>query len=75
MKILIASGGTGGHLYPALALADALKEKDDHAQVVFVGSEEGMEARIVPSRGFPLRLLKVRPLKVASRPAMAKDQG
>ncbi|GFP34086.1 hypothetical protein HKBW3S42_02426, partial [Candidatus Hakubella thermalkaliphila] len=45
MKILIASGGTGGHLYPALALADALKEKDDHAQVVLVGSEEGMEAR------------------------------
>lgn len=68
MKVLIAGGGTGGHLYPALALADALKEKDDQAQVVFVGSEEGMEARIVPSRSFALRLLKVR--SFSGRPSL-----
>jgi UDP-N-acetylglucosamine--N-acetylmuramyl-(pentapeptide) pyrophosphoryl-undecaprenol N-acetylglucosamine transferase len=68
VKILIAGGGTGGHLYPALALADALKEKDDQAQVIFVGSEEGMEARIVPSRGFALRLLKVR--SFSGRPSL-----
>ena len=52
MKIMIAAGGTGGHIYPALALADEIRKKDKNAEVVFFGSSNRMEAKIIPQAGY-----------------------
>lgn len=59
---LIAGGGTGGHVFPGLAVADALA-KLSPVRVVFVGAPRGLESRIVPMRGYPLELLDVEPMK------------
>ncbi len=51
-KVMIAAGGTGGHIYPGLALAEALKEKNPGLEVVFIGSSSRMEATLIPSAGY-----------------------
>ncbi|MEE8807035.1 MAG: undecaprenyldiphospho-muramoylpentapeptide beta-N-acetylglucosaminyltransferase [Lactimicrobium sp.] len=53
MKVLIAAGGTGGHIYPALALAEILKRKEPDCQIVFWGSSNRMESRLIPEKGYP----------------------
>jgi UDP-N-acetylglucosamine--N-acetylmuramyl-(pentapeptide) pyrophosphoryl-undecaprenol N-acetylglucosamine transferase len=60
--VLIAGGGTGGHLMPALALAGALSTADPGRRVVLVGAQRGIEARLLPTRGFPFRLLPAEPI-------------
>jgi UDP-N-acetylglucosamine--N-acetylmuramyl-(pentapeptide) pyrophosphoryl-undecaprenol N-acetylglucosamine transferase len=60
--VLIAAGGTGGHLYPGLAVADELRRRDPETRVVFVGTRRGLESRIVPPTGYPLELLPILPL-------------
>jgi UDP-N-acetylglucosamine--N-acetylmuramyl-(pentapeptide) pyrophosphoryl-undecaprenol N-acetylglucosamine transferase len=61
-KILIAGGGTGGHVFPGLAVADALRALAD-VEVIFVGTARGIETRVIPDRGYTLELLDVTPLK------------
>ncbi len=63
MRVLIAGGGTGGHLYPGIALARELTRRDAHTAVTFVGTAAGVEARVVPREGFPLELIRVAGLK------------
>jgi UDP-N-acetylglucosamine--N-acetylmuramyl-(pentapeptide) pyrophosphoryl-undecaprenol N-acetylglucosamine transferase len=63
VRILIAGGGTGGHLYPGIALARELTRRDAHTAVTFVGTAAGVEARVVPREGFPLELIRVAGLK------------
>ena len=58
----IAAGGTGGHLFPGLAVADALRARDPLVEVVFVGTPRGLEGRLVPAAGYPLELLPILPL-------------
>jgi UDP-N-acetylglucosamine--N-acetylmuramyl-(pentapeptide) pyrophosphoryl-undecaprenol N-acetylglucosamine transferase len=65
LKILIAGGGTGGHVIPALAVARALVERHC-ADVMMVGTARGLEMRLVPEAGFALRLIEVGPLKSVS---------
>jgi len=60
--ILIAGGGTGGHVFPGLAVAHALNELAD-VTVVFAGSPRGLETKIVPAHGYQLELLEVEPMK------------
>jgi UDP-N-acetylglucosamine--N-acetylmuramyl-(pentapeptide) pyrophosphoryl-undecaprenol N-acetylglucosamine transferase len=60
--ILIAGGGTGGHVFPALAVADALRAIAD-VDIVFVGTPRGLESRVIPTHGYPLELLDVTPMK------------
>lgn len=62
-RVLFAGGGTGGHLYPALALAEALQRRTPRAQVHFVGAERGVEARVLPERGVPHTLLPMEPIR------------
>jgi UDP-N-acetylglucosamine--N-acetylmuramyl-(pentapeptide) pyrophosphoryl-undecaprenol N-acetylglucosamine transferase len=58
MRVVLAGGGTGGHVIPALAIAQQLK-KDFGAEVLFIGTPRGMENRLVPPAGFQLKLVKV----------------
>jgi UDP-N-acetylglucosamine--N-acetylmuramyl-(pentapeptide) pyrophosphoryl-undecaprenol N-acetylglucosamine transferase len=60
--ILIAGGGTGGHVFPGLAVADALKALAD-VDVVFCGTARGIEARVVPARGYRLEIMAAEPIK------------
>jgi UDP-N-acetylglucosamine--N-acetylmuramyl-(pentapeptide) pyrophosphoryl-undecaprenol N-acetylglucosamine transferase len=60
--ILIAAGGTGGHLFPGIAVADELRRRDPAMRVVFVGTPRGLESRIVPRAGYPLEMLPILPL-------------
>jgi UDP-N-acetylglucosamine--N-acetylmuramyl-(pentapeptide) pyrophosphoryl-undecaprenol N-acetylglucosamine transferase len=62
-RVLFAGGGTGGHLYPALALAAALQEERPGTQVHFVGARRGVEARVLPAEGQPHTLLPFEPLR------------
>ncbi|MEX0893304.1 MAG: undecaprenyldiphospho-muramoylpentapeptide beta-N-acetylglucosaminyltransferase [Gemmatimonadota bacterium] len=61
-RVLFAGGGTGGHLYPALALADALAAERPGTACHFVGARRGVEARVLPQRGVPHTLLDLRPI-------------
>ena len=61
MRVLIAGGGTGGHLYPGMAVAEEVVRRG--GQVLFVGTSRGLEARAVPAAGYPLELLEVSGLK------------
>jgi UDP-N-acetylglucosamine--N-acetylmuramyl-(pentapeptide) pyrophosphoryl-undecaprenol N-acetylglucosamine transferase len=63
VRVLIAGGGTGGHLYPGIALAREIKRRDASTAVTFVGTLTGVEARVVPREGFPLELIRVAGLK------------
>jgi UDP-N-acetylglucosamine--N-acetylmuramyl-(pentapeptide) pyrophosphoryl-undecaprenol N-acetylglucosamine transferase len=60
--IVIAGGGTGGHVFPGLAIADALSAIAD-VRVIFVGTARGLEARVIPARNYDLELLDVEPMK------------
>ena len=64
-RILIAGGGTGGHIIPALAVARELKSRYN-AEILFVGTARGMESRLVPQAGFNLELIQIGPLNQVS---------
>ena len=57
--VIFSGGGTGGHLYPALAIAEALTDLRPDVEPYFVGAERGIEARVLPERGLPHTLLAV----------------
>ncbi|MFZ0999825.1 MAG: undecaprenyldiphospho-muramoylpentapeptide beta-N-acetylglucosaminyltransferase [Candidatus Sulfotelmatobacter sp.] len=71
MRAILAGGGTGGHVIPALAIANELK-KHYAAEVLFVGTARGIENRLVPAAGYPLRLVRVGQLKNVSLATRAK---
>ncbi|HKP71044.1 MAG TPA: undecaprenyldiphospho-muramoylpentapeptide beta-N-acetylglucosaminyltransferase [Pyrinomonadaceae bacterium] len=63
MKVLIAAGGTGGHIYPGIAVAKEIMRRDATSEVLFVGTSRGLETRIVPDNGFQLSLINSAGLK------------
>jgi UDP-N-acetylglucosamine--N-acetylmuramyl-(pentapeptide) pyrophosphoryl-undecaprenol N-acetylglucosamine transferase len=67
MKVLIAAGGTGGHIYPGIAVAKELVRRDPDNEVIFVGTAKGLETRIVPESGFQLSLIHSAGLKNVGR--------
>ncbi len=73
--IVVAGGGTGGHLFPALAVADELRRRHPAASVVFVGAARGIETRLVPRSGYPLVTLPLAGLKGAGRGARVRAAG
>jgi UDP-N-acetylglucosamine--N-acetylmuramyl-(pentapeptide) pyrophosphoryl-undecaprenol N-acetylglucosamine transferase len=59
MKLLLAGGGTGGHLFPAISLAEQLKYEEPQSEVLFVGTERGLEARLLPELGWSLKTIEM----------------
>lgn len=60
MKVIIAGGGTAGHINPGIAIAKQIKQKNPQAEILFVGTQRGMETKLVPREGFELKLIRVR---------------
>ncbi len=58
MKVIIAGGGTGGHLFPGIAVAEEFKERSATSDILFVGTVHGIEARVVPKEGFPIKFIR-----------------
>jgi len=67
MRVIFAGGGTGGHLYPGLAIARALVKADKRVEPFFIGAQRGIERDVLPQVGFPFELLDLHPL-YRSRP-------
>jgi UDP-N-acetylglucosamine--N-acetylmuramyl-(pentapeptide) pyrophosphoryl-undecaprenol N-acetylglucosamine transferase len=63
MRCVIAGGGTGGHLFPGVAIAEAFVEKEVGNEVLFIGTEKGIETRVLAEGRFPLRTIQARPIK------------
>ena len=55
MKIVLSGGGTGGHIYPALALAREIKKLNPEASFLYIGTEKGLESDLVRREGIPLK--------------------
>lgn len=66
MRVIIAAGGTGGHIYPGVAIANEFKRRDPATEMLFVGTPRGLESKIVPREGFNLELIQVGALKGVS---------
>src|SRR5207244_6484071 len=63
MRVLIAAGGTGGHIYPGIAVANEIKRRDPSSVIRFVGTARGLENRLVPQAGFELSIIESAGLK------------
>ena len=59
MRVIMTGGGTGGHVYPAIAIADEIRRRYKDAAVLFVGAEVGMERELVPENGYDLEIISV----------------
>ena len=75
MRVLLAGGGSAGHIEPALALADALRRMDPGAEVTCLGTERGLETRLIPLRGYPLELIPAVPMPRTMTPALLTVPG
>ena len=73
MKLLIAGGGTGGHVFPAIAIAHEWLSRGKEREVVLVGTQRGMEMKLVPQAGLPLETLRVAGLKGKGGATLAKN--
>ncbi len=63
LRVLIAGGGTGGHIYPGIAIAREIRRRHPAAELLFVGTERGLEMKIVPAEGFRLETITISGLK------------
>jgi UDP-N-acetylglucosamine--N-acetylmuramyl-(pentapeptide) pyrophosphoryl-undecaprenol N-acetylglucosamine transferase len=55
IKAIISGGGTGGHIYPGISLAYEIKDRNVNNKVLFIGTERGLESKLIPREGFKLR--------------------
>lgn len=72
MRVLMTGGGTGGHVNPALAIANTIKLNDPTAEIAFVGTSRGIENKLVPKAGYPLYHVEVRGFRRSLSPANLK---
>ena len=75
MRVVLAGGGSAGHIEPALALADALRQADSSIQVTCLGTARGLETRLVPLRGYDLELISAVPLPRSVTPQLLTVPG
>lgn len=73
MRVLIAAGGTGGHVNPALAVAGEIRKRHPDAEICFVGTKDRIEAEIVPAAGYPLKTIDIKGLRRGFSPADIKE--
>lgn len=59
MKYVVTGGGTGGHIYPALAIANSIKEHDDNAEIIYIGTEKGLESEVVARTDFKFETIRI----------------
>lgn len=59
MKIAVSGGGTGGHIYPALALIREIQKKDDNVEFLYIGTEKGLESKLVPRENIPFKSIHI----------------
>jgi UDP-N-acetylglucosamine--N-acetylmuramyl-(pentapeptide) pyrophosphoryl-undecaprenol N-acetylglucosamine transferase len=75
MRVLLAGGGSAGHIEPALAVADALLRADPDVEVTCLGTERGLETRLIPLRGYPLELIPAVPMPRSVTPQLLTVPG
>jgi len=75
MRVVLAGGGSAGHIEPALALADALRRADPDAEITCLGTERGLETRLIPLRGYPLELIPAVPMPRTVTPKLLTVPG
>ncbi|MDQ2811142.1 MAG: undecaprenyldiphospho-muramoylpentapeptide beta-N-acetylglucosaminyltransferase [Actinomycetota bacterium] len=75
MRVLLAGGGSAGHIEPALALADALRRIDPGAEITCLGTERGLETRLIPLRGYSLELIPAVPMPRSVTPRLLTVPG
>ena len=68
MRFLFATGGTAGHINPALAVASYLRENYNDSEILFIGTSDHMEARLVPNAGFDFKTIKINGFKRSFSP-------
>lgn len=73
MRVVIAAGGTGGHIYPGIAVADEIVRRDRHSRVLFIGTRKGLETRLVPKAGYNLEVIRSSGLKSVGLLEQAKS--
>ena len=59
MRVIISAGGTGGHIYPALAIINKIKEKEYDSEILYIGTHNRMEKDIVPMNGIPYEAIEI----------------
>ncbi len=62
-KVIISGGGTGGHIYPGISLACEIKDRDTNNDILFVGTERGLESKLIPREGFKIIKIKAKGIK------------
>lgn len=72
MRVLMTGGGTGGHVNPALAIANTIRQNDPDAEIAYVGTERGIENKLVPKAGYPIYHVEVRGIKRSLSPSNIK---
>ncbi|MBQ7921848.1 MAG: undecaprenyldiphospho-muramoylpentapeptide beta-N-acetylglucosaminyltransferase [Clostridia bacterium] len=72
MRVLMTGGGTGGHVNPALAIANTIKQNDPGAEIAFVGTKKGIENKLVPKAGYPLYHVEIQGIRRSLSPANLK---
>ena len=59
MRLMVSGGGTGGHIYPALALIKQVKQSEPDSQILYVGTSKGLESKIVPDSGIDFKTINI----------------
>ena len=72
MKVIMTGGGTGGHVNPAIAIANTIKEHEPDSEILFVGTSHGIENKLVPQAGYPLEHIEIQGLRRSLSPANIK---
>jgi len=63
MRLLLTGGGTAGHINPAVSIAEIMKQKEENTEILFVGTEGGMEKELIPRYGFNIEFIKIHGFK------------